>query len=62
MVNEIKQKTQVKNWPGIPQILQDVKLDESFCMEELSDKDFTKIMKQRLLNLEHKKVTIILTF
>ena len=24
-------------------------------MEELSDKDFTKIMRQRLLNLEYKK-------
>ena len=53
----------MKYWPGILQTLKDVKLDKSFGdMEELSDKDFTKIMRQRLLNLEHKKDSMILTF
>ena len=60
--NKIK-RIDVKYWPGIPQTLKDVKLDKSFGdMEELSDKDLTKIMRQRLLNLEHKKDSTILTF
>ena len=53
----------MKYWPGIPQTLKDVKLDKSFeDMEELSDQDFTKIMRQRLLHLEHKKDSMIITF
>ena len=51
-----KKKRNVIYWPGIPQKLEDVKLDKFFGdMEELSDQDFTKIMTERLLNLEHKK-------
>ena len=57
MVNE-KKRINVKYWPGIPQKLKDVKFDKSFGdMEE----DFTKIIRQRLLNLEHKKDSMILT-
>ena len=56
MVNDTKKKRNVKYWPGIPQKLKNVKLDKFFGdMEELSDQDFTKIMTERLLNLEHKK-------
>ena len=48
MVNEKKKRINVKYWPGIPQKLKDVKFDKSFGdMEELSDQDFTKIMRQR---------------
>ena len=55
-MKKILKKRNVKYWPGIPQKLKDVKLDKFFGdMEELSDQDFTKIMRERLLNLEHKK-------
>ena len=57
-----KKRRNVKYWPGIPQKLEDVKLDKFFGdMEELSDQDFTKIMTERLLNLEHRKDSMILT-
>ena len=57
-----EKKKKVKYWPGIPQKLEDVKLDKFFGdMEELSDQDFTKIITERLLNLEHKKDSMILT-
>ena len=53
----------MKYWPGIPQKLENVKLDKCFGdVEELSDQDFTKIVTERLLNLEHKKISMILTF